>query len=216
MFALAECSKETPFVGLGALLLALLVVPASAQQQKPSGAEVWSSNCGRCHRVRAVDAYNASQWESVVTHMALTARLTPDETQAVREFLVGAAQARETAASGAASASRQREPLRLASRGTAGIVLVDSRCCDPDVGRAIFKAQCVACHGPGGKGDGPAAPALNPRPANLADAARMEKLSDDSLVQIVTAGRLTMPGYGRTLTPEQVSEVVAYVRSLKP
>ncbi|MBI2535621.1 MAG: cytochrome c, partial [Gemmatimonadetes bacterium] len=132
------------------------------------------------------------------------------------EFLVGAAQARERAASSAASASRQREPLMLASRGTAGIVLADPRCCDPEVGRAIFKAQCVACHGPGGKGNGPAAPALNPRPANLADAARMEKLSDDSLLQIVTAGRLTMPGYGKTLTPEQVREGAAYVRSLKP
>jgi len=214
MFALAKGSKETPLVGLGALLLALLVVPASAQQQKPSGADVWSTNCGRCHRVRAVDAYTASQWESVVTHMALTARLTYDETQAVREFLVGAAQARERAASSAASASHQ--PLRLASRGNVGVVPLDSRCCDPTVGGAIFKAQCVACHGPGGKGNGPAAAALNPRPANLADAARMEKLSDDSLLQIVTAGRLTMPGYGRTLTPEQVREVVAYVRGLKP
>src|SRR3990172_8250636 len=118
MFALAKGSKETPLVGLGALLLALLVVPASAQQQKPSGADVWPTNCGRCHRVRAVDPYTASQGESVVTHMALTARLTYDETQAVREFLVGAAQARERAASSAASASRQ--PPRLAGRGDGG------------------------------------------------------------------------------------------------
>ncbi len=216
MLAPVGCTKGTWFAGLGAVLLALLAVPASAQQQKPSGAEVWSTNCGRCHRVRAVDAYTASQWESVVAHMALTARLTPDETQAAREFLVGAAQARERAASGAASASRQREPVRLASRGSVGIVPVDSRCCDPAIGHAIFKAQCVACHGPGGKGNGPAAAALNPRPANLADAARMEKLSDDSLQQIITAGRLTMPGYGKTLTPEQVQEVIAYLRSLKP
>lgn len=216
MFTFAGCSKRAPLVGLGALLLALLVAPASAQQQKPSGAEVWSTNCGRCHRVRAVDAYTATQWESVVTHMALTARLTHDETQAVREFLVGAAQVRERATSGAASASRQREPLKLASRGNVGVVPLDSRCCDPAVGGAVFKAQCVACHGSKGKGDGPAAAALNPRPANLADAARMEKLSDDSLVQIVSAGRLTMPGYGKTLTQEQVREVVAYVRGLKP
>lgn len=211
MLALIQGFKKTRPASLVALLLALQAVSAAAQQ-KPSGAEVWSTNCGRCHRVRAVDAYNASQWESVVTHMALTARLTPDETQAVREFLVGAAQARERTASG--TASEQRGVLRLASRGNAGIALPDGRCCDPEVGRAIFKAQCVACHGAGGKGDGPAAAALNPRPANLADAVRMEKLSDDSLVQIVTAGRLTMPGYGKTLTPEQVREVVAYVRSL--
>jgi len=216
MLALAECFPKARLAGIEALLLFLLAVPVSALQQKPSGADVWSTNCGRCHRVRAVDAYDASQWESVVTHMALTARLTPDETQAVREFLVGAAQARAQTASSMAQSSRQREPLRLASRGAVGIASVDSRCCDPAVGRAVFKAQCVACHGSEGKGDGPAAAALNPRPANLADPARMQKVVDDSLVLVITAGRRTMPGYAKILTPEQIREVVAYLRSFTP
>ncbi|MBI3982012.1 MAG: cytochrome c, partial [Gemmatimonadetes bacterium] len=168
----------------------------------------------RCHRSRAVDAYNASQWESIVASMALNARLTPDETQAVREFLVGAAQAREIAASRAALSAGRRAPLVLASRGPVGVGPAAWGCCDPEVGGEVFKAQCVACHGARGKGDGPAAVALTPRPANLADATRMEQLSDDSLVQVVTAGRKAMPGYGKILTPEQILEVVAYVRSL--
>jgi len=215
MFTSVALSKGTGLAGFGTLLI-LLAAPASAQQARPSGAEVWSSNCGRCHRARAVDAYSASQWESVVAHMALTARLTPDETQAVREFLVGAAQARETAAISAALASGRRAPLVLASRGPIGLGPADRACCDPEVGSGVFKAQCVVCHGPRGKGDGPAAVALTPRPANLAAAARLEQLSDDSLVNVVTAGRKTMPGFGRMLTPEQILEVVAYIRSFKP
>jgi mono/diheme cytochrome c family protein len=34
-------------------------------------------------------------------------------------------------------------------------------------GPDLFHAHCAACHGPGGKGDGPAAANLKKRPANL-------------------------------------------------
>ncbi len=34
-------------------------------------------------------------------------------------------------------------------------------------GKGLFAAQCVACHGPAGMGDGPAAAALNPKPRNF-------------------------------------------------
>lgn len=34
-------------------------------------------------------------------------------------------------------------------------------------GQAIFQARCVVCHGPQGRGDGPAALTLIPRPVNL-------------------------------------------------
>ena len=34
-------------------------------------------------------------------------------------------------------------------------------------GRASYAKFCVACHGPKGEGDGPAAKALNPRPRNF-------------------------------------------------
>lgn len=34
-------------------------------------------------------------------------------------------------------------------------------------GRALYVQYCVACHGPSGKGDGPAAPALKTPPADL-------------------------------------------------
>jgi len=197
--------------GVAAAALALLAGPADAQR-KPSGAEVWAANCGRCHRVRSVDVYDVRQWETVVTHMALVARLTPDETDAVREFLVGSARARETSG-GAAAARAEREAVRVASRGTA--FPWSDACCSLPVGKVLYEAQCVACHGQGGKGDGPAAAAMNPRPPNLTDASRMAQLADDSLAQVITKGRKGMPGFGQLLSPEQVREVVFYVRGLK-
>jgi len=36
-------------------------------------------------------------------------------------------------------------------------------------GQDLYAANCATCHGPRGAGDGPAAPALLPRPANLAE-----------------------------------------------
>jgi mono/diheme cytochrome c family protein len=37
----------------------------------------------------------------------------------------------------------------------------------PDVGRAIYNDNCTACHGVSGKGDGPNAADLTPKPADL-------------------------------------------------
>ena len=218
MFALREwVSTPARLAGLGALCLVLLVLPAAAQRQKPSGAEVWGANCGRCHRARAIDAYDARQWESVVAHMALVARLTPDEAQAVREFLVGGARGREAKPGGAAAARAERAPILLASTGTALAVAALPSCCTPvEVeGRAVFTSQCMVCHGERGKGNGPAAAALSPPPANLTDT-RLAKLSDDSLFQVVTNGRRGMPAFAAILPPDRIREVLAYVRTLKP
>lgn len=213
----------------GMLLLTLLVGPAWGQQ-KPSGAEVWSASCGRCHRLRAVDAYDARHWETVVTHMSLVARLTPDETQAVREFLVGAARARERQAGGASAASAAPPPVGSTRGGRAGLasreaalwvarVSADSyrppSTCNPAGGGTAFKVQCAVCHGAKGKGDGPAAAAMNPRPPDLTDSVRMARLTDDSLFQVVAKGRGSMPGFGASLKGEALCEMVAYLRTLK-
>jgi len=50
---------------------------------------------------------------------------------------------------------------------------------DLHAGAEVFRQRCAGCHGPGGQGDGPAAPSLLPHPANLT-AARFSagRLSD--------------------------------------
>ena len=49
----------------------------------------------------------------------------------------------------------------------------------PDLARAgaLFQANCAACHGAQGRGDGPLAKGLDPQPSNFHDAARMDQRS---------------------------------------
>jgi high-affinity iron transporter len=60
----------------------------------------------------------------------------------------------------------------------------------PDLARAatLFQANCAACHGAQGRGDGPAARGMDPAPSNFHDAARMDKRSIYGLYSTVTLG----------------------------
>ena len=78
----------------------------------------------------------------------------------------------------------------------------------------LFQRQCVACHGKKGKGDGPAAPAMNPRPANLTDPERIGALSDEELIEVLTKGKGAMPSFGALLSPEEIDAMARYVREL--
>lgn len=89
---------------------------------------------------------------------------------------------------------------------------------DPQAGKAIFTQNCVMCHGIAGKGDGPAAAGLNPKPANFTDPARQREMTGAKQVHIVTAGGSSeklsplMPSFGDSLTDKQINDVIAYVR----
>lgn len=60
----------------------------------------------------------------------------------------------------------------------------------PDLARAVplFQAQCVACHGVQGRGDGPAARGMDPAPSNFHDVVRMDRRSVFGLYNTVTLG----------------------------
>ena len=81
-------------------------------------------------------------------------------------------------------------------------------------GKAIFDDKCAACHGPQGKGDGPAETALNPKPANLADANFMKQLPVDCHFYIVNEGvkNTGMPPW-KSLGTDQIWKVLIYERS---
>jgi mono/diheme cytochrome c family protein len=74
-----------------------------------------------------------------------------------------------------------------------------------------YKAKCSACHGADGKGDTPMGKKMG-----LKDLAspEVQKLSDDELAAIIADGKAKMPSYKKSLKPEQVKELVGYVRSL--
>ena len=86
---------------------------------------------------------------------------------------------------------------------------------NPDEGKLIFEDRCAACHGPHGRGDGPRAPFLSPRPASLISAGTSVK-SDVELLAVITNGkpRTDMPAWKDLLTEEQRRDVLAYIRTL--
>jgi high-affinity iron transporter len=85
-------------------------------------------------------------------------------------------------------------------------------------GAALFKRQCVMCHGATGVGDGPAAKNLKGKLPSLADKATMSKLTDAQIHEAITAGKKTeignMPALGKRLKPEEITDIVNYVRTL--
>ncbi|GAB3778295.1 cytochrome c/FTR1 family iron permease [Ramlibacter monticola] len=54
--------------------------------------------------------------------------------------------------------------------------------------QALFQAQCTACHGATGRGDGPAAKGMDPAPSNFHDDARMQQRSVYGLYNTITLG----------------------------
>lgn len=193
--------KGIALCGLTGLAVLVSAPRASAQE---SGAEVWARACGRCHRAQPPNKYDADTWHAIVGHMALNARLTSDEEDAVREFLMGAAR-RVTME----PAQEPTEPARLASADPTFIPVGA-----PSNGADLFAKQCAPCHGSEGKGDGPAAVALTPRPPDLTDPERMGKLTDEQLLELLSKGKGAMPGFAALLSPEELAAVLEYVRSL--
>jgi len=80
------------------------------------------------------------------------------------------------------------------------------------VGKTVYTKECQACHGTGGKGDGPAGAFLTPKPSDLTNAKVWEQ-SDGALFWKITEGRKPMPSYEKTLTDEQRWSVINYMRS---
>jgi mono/diheme cytochrome c family protein len=76
------------------------------------------------------------------------------------------------------------------------------------------ETNCVSCHGPLGKGDGPAAAALPPpKPANWTSEA-VQKQSDGELFWKISNGRGAMPPW-KHLPDKDRWEIVNYIRTLK-
>ena len=77
-------------------------------------------------------------------------------------------------------------------------------------GEQLYKTKCAACHGADGKGQTPAGKANQLRDLGSADA---QKQSDADLTAVIANGKNKMPAYGKSLKPEQLKELVAYIRS---
>ena len=94
---------------------------------------------------------------------------------------------------------------------------------DAPLGRRLYAQRCAVCHGPDGRGNGPAAPSLIPRPVDFVRGQFKYKSTpgdrpptDADLVRVVTDGlqASAMPYFGDLLTPAEIRAVVDYVKGL--
>jgi mono/diheme cytochrome c family protein len=79
-------------------------------------------------------------------------------------------------------------------------------------GEALYKAKCAGCHGADGKGQTTVGKANNVRDLGSAD---VQAQSDDAVAGIISNGKGKMPAYGKSLKPDQIKDLVAYIRTLK-
>lgn len=109
-----------------------------------------------------------------------------------------------------ACGSKEESPASGASAATTSA--------KPGRGLELYTANCVACHGASGKGDGPGAGVLKPPPRDHTDHAYMSTLSDQEIGDIIRMGgamkgKPGMPSHPQINGPD-LAALVAYVRSL--
>jgi len=79
-------------------------------------------------------------------------------------------------------------------------------------GWRLFDLNCRFCHGPAGKGDGPGAAALNPKPRDLTDPA-VQGQTDGELFWKISEGWGAMPPW-QQLPPNMRWNPAHYIHSL--
>ena len=87
-----------------------------------------------------------------------------------------------------------------------------------DRGKVIYKQYCSQCHGATGKGDGPAASGLDPKPAIHANIP-FDKVPIDYLYNVINHGGAAMgkspnmPYWNLTIGQQGVADVMAYLKA---
>ena len=82
-------------------------------------------------------------------------------------------------------------------------------------GKAVYLKECLSCHGPSGKGDGPAVKDLEKRPEDLTLPKTLNQ-TDGALFWKITEGRKPMASYEKTLSEEDRWNVINHMRNLAP
>lgn len=54
--------------------------------------------------------------------------------------------------------------------------------------KAVYQSLCVTCHGATGRGDGPGAAALDPKPRTFTDVEWQKSVTDDHIKRTITLG----------------------------
>jgi mono/diheme cytochrome c family protein len=81
-----------------------------------------------------------------------------------------------------------------------------------DTGADIYTEKCKTCHGADGVGDTPIGKMA--KIASFKDPS-VVKASDADLIAMIKNGKNKMPAYAGKLTDDQITSVVAYIRTLQ-
>ena len=73
-----------------------------------------------------------------------------------------------------------------------------------------YKAKCVACHAADGSGS-EVGKKLGAHDFHSAD---VQKMNDAELTGVISNGKDKMPGYAKTMKPDEIKDLVGYVREL--
>lgn len=88
---------------------------------------------------------------------------------------------------------------------------------DADKGKAVYTANCMACHGTAADGNGPAAMALTPKPTDFTTAAFWDGKDNAAIKKVIKTGK---PGTPMAPFPQlsdaDVANVITYLRTFEP
>lgn len=89
-----------------------------------------------------------------------------------------------------------------------------------DAGRQVYQSNCIACHGPRGRGDGDAGLDLVPSPALLTELTKNQGAADEYLLWTISEGGkpfdTAMPAFKNRLNETQIWQVITYLRAGLP
>jgi|CXWL01.1.fsa_nt_gi copper transport protein len=82
-------------------------------------------------------------------------------------------------------------------------------------GRMLFQQNCIVCHGTEGRGDGPQAASLNPRPADIRQ--HLPLHIDAQFFAFITngVGGTAMPAWREAFSDEEIWNLVNYLRTFE-
>ncbi len=75
----------------------------------------------------------------------------------------------------------------------------------------FFKTNCTLCHAEDGSGSSPTGKAMKAKDLRSSE---VQSQTDAELAEVITKGRGKMPPFGAKIKPDDVTKLVAYIRSL--
>jgi mono/diheme cytochrome c family protein len=78
-------------------------------------------------------------------------------------------------------------------------------------GKSVYTQHCALCHSGDGSGNTPVGKSLKLRALGSAE---VQKQSDAKLSEIISKGKNKMPGFSSKLKAEEITELVAHIRTM--